>query len=137
MTDYRTPDWANEQMNKVDASEDQKEQVQALLDIYWEREDPTVLDMFSKLSQGEPLKVEDSEWRWLDAKPGNVFVRDLVRVRADAYPTKDARSVHNGRVGVVVGIRYGTVSVHYTEGPGSEVPASFTQHRLPLLEKRY
>ena len=137
MTENDKLAWADEQMTKVDATQEQKDQIKSLLDIYWENPDPKALDMFRKLAVEEPLFTEDEEWRWLDAKPGNVFVRDIVRVRGDAYPARDARSAHNGRLGVVVGIRYGTVSVHYTEGPGSEVPASFTQHRLPLLEKRY
>ena len=127
--------WAVEQMTRVGADEDQKRQVQELLETYWKNEDTQVLDMFTSLAQGKALLEDALAEKWLPATPGNVFVRDVVRVKDDAYSEKDRRNVHNGRVGVVVGIRYGTVAVHYTDA--DVPPASFTQHRLQLLEKRY
>ncbi len=138
MTENKRFTWAVEQMTAVEMSEDDKRVVQELLEIYWKNENPTVLKVFTDLAQDVPLVDEDEDnGKWLDAKPGNVYVRDIVRVKEFAYPVNDHRRSANGREGVVVGIRYGIVSVHYTDGPGSEVPASFAQHRLQLLEKRY
>lgn len=137
MTQIGKLDWAFEQMEAVGATDGQKHLAQQLLELYWNNEDPKVLKMFSELAQGNPLvnEEQDDEWRWLPAKPGNIFVRDTVRVMSNAYSDSDARSVHNGRVGYVVSTRYGIIKVHYTDG--NDEPGSFTQHRLGLLEKRY
>jgi hypothetical protein len=138
MTENKRFSWAVDQMTTAGMSETDKKQVQELLEVYWKNENTEVLKAFTSLAQDTPLVAEDEDnGKWLDAKPGNVYVRDIVRVKEFAYPVNDHRNSANGREGVVVGIRYGIVSVHYTDGPGSEVPASFAQHRLQLLEKRY
>lgn len=128
-------EWASEQLENSQMTEEDKAAVMELLTAFWNHGNDDVLEAFEALVREEPLEEIDtsSNGVWLDAKPGNLYVRDVVRVRDDAYTGQ--KSIHNGRVGVVVGIRYGNVSVNYTDRGG---PAShFTTHRLPLLEKRY
>lgn len=66
------------------------------------------VEMFSKLARGHAhVKINKKE-TWIPARPGDIKVADEVRVRADAF-SGEAGTVHNGRRGVVVGVRYGDV----------------------------
>lgn len=72
-----------------------------------------VLNVFPKLVAGIPLSEEESEddYQWIDLKPGNIVVGDIVKVKLDAFSEK-LGTIHNGRRGVVIGIRYGDVIVN-------------------------
>lgn len=94
-----------------------------------------VLDVFPKLVQGHPLKIEESEdgYIWIDLQPGNITVGDVVRVKADAF-TEKLGTIHNGRRGVVTAIRYGDVIFNDTDEKSPELRGV---HYSPYkLEKR-
>jgi hypothetical protein len=94
-----------------------------------------VLDVFPKLVLGEPLTQEESEedYYWTDLQPGNITVGDVVRVKQDAFLEK-LGTIHNGRRGAVVGVRYGDVIFNDTDG---KTPPLNGVHYSPYkLEKR-
>lgn len=94
-----------------------------------------VLDVFPKLVSGIPLSEEESEddYQWIDLKPGNIVVGDIVKVKLDAFSEK-LGTIHNGRRGVVIGIRYGDVIVNDTD---KKSPSLKGVHYSPYkLEKR-
>jgi len=67
-----------------------------------------VIALFDKLALGFALTPEASNEIWIDAQPGAITVGDQVRVKIDAYQGSTG-SMHNGRRGKVVGIRYGDI----------------------------
>jgi len=67
-----------------------------------------VLALFSKLALGYAVTPEVPNEVWIDAQPGAITVGDQVRVKLDAYEGSTG-SMHNGRRGKVVGIRYGDI----------------------------
>jgi hypothetical protein len=52
---------------------------------------------------------------WVPVRPGDIRVAEKVRVRFDAFGG-ELGTIHNGRVGVVVGVRYGDVIIKTTDG---------------------
>ena len=76
-----------------------------------------ILEVFPKLVLSQPLVVEESEddYYWVDVQPGNIKVGEVVRVKVDAFADK-LGTIHNGRRGTVVGVRYGDVIVNDTDG---------------------
>jgi hypothetical protein len=94
-----------------------------------------ILEVFPKLVLGQPLTVEESDedYYWVDVQPGNIKVGDTVRVKIDAFSEK-LGTIHNGRKGTVVGVRYGDVIMNDTDG---KTPALKGVHYSPYkLEKR-
>lgn len=94
-----------------------------------------ILEVFPKLVKGQPLKLEeqDDDYLWVDVQPGNIKVGEVVRVKVDAF-TEKLGTIHNGRRGVVVGVRYGDVIVNDTDGKS---PVLKGVHYSPYkLEKR-
>jgi hypothetical protein len=94
-----------------------------------------VLSVFPVLARGHALKQEESDddYRWIDAQPGGIIVGDVVRVKADAY-TEKLGTVHNGRVGKVIAVRYGDIIVNSTD---DKKPPLAGAHYSPYkLEKR-
>ena len=67
-----------------------------------------VLGLFSELALGHAILPEAANEVWIDAQPGAITVGDQVRVKLDAYQGSTG-SLHNGRRGKVVGIRYGDI----------------------------
>jgi hypothetical protein len=94
-----------------------------------------VLEVFPKLVSGEPLIEEepDDNYRWIDLQPGNITVGDVVKVKTDAFSEK-LGTIHNGRRGVVVGVRYGDVIVNDTDGKNP--PLNGVHYSPYKLEKR-
>lgn len=93
----------------------------------------TVLTVFSKLAQGHAIVKEDN-FIWVQARRGDIKVRDVVRVKADAYSIQDLSYTHNGRVGVVIAIRSGDIIVDITD---EQEPSLKGVHYAPeSLEKR-
>lgn len=68
------------------------------------------VDMFSKLALGHIVIKENKNETWVPCQPGFIKVTDVVRVRADAFDG-ELGMLHNGRRGVVVGVRYGDVII--------------------------
>jgi hypothetical protein len=78
-----------------------------------------------------PGTGEDPAHVWVRVQPGQTLNRqDRVRVAPDAY-TGD-QVIHNGREGVVMGVRYGHAVVHYDDDP----PGTGQHHSIRMLEQR-
>lgn len=73
------------------------------------------VELFSHLSLGHSVVKETKNEVWVQARPGQIKVGDQVRVRSSAF---DGRlgSIHNGRKGVVVAIRYGDIIIKTNDG---------------------
>jgi hypothetical protein len=71
--------------------------------------------------------------RWIPAYPGHLSRGDKVRVLHDAFASEAGRTIHNGRVGVVVAVASGDIIVKTTD---DRKPA-LTEARYPYykLEK--
>jgi hypothetical protein len=94
-----------------------------------------VLTIFPLIARGHVLKVEenDDDYTWIDLQPGQITVSDVVRVKADAF-SDNLGTIHNGRRGRVVAVRYGDVIFNDTDGRSPELKGV---HYSPYkLEKR-
>jgi hypothetical protein len=129
--------WAKEQMERASVPDEFQEMITRLLKMYWFFEQNDGLDdatmykirhTFNELSQGHALVDDDPDSVWVQAKPGNLVIRDRVRVRVDAY-TAATGQVHNGREGDVVAIRHGDIHVRYDNG-------DIARHSPHSLDKR-
>jgi hypothetical protein len=90
------------------------------------------VEMFSMLALGHAFVKNKKNELWMPVRPGDIKVADEVRVRADAYEGETG-TLHNGRRGVVVGVRYGDVIIRSTDGKS---PALEGAHYPPqMLEK--
>jgi len=131
-------DWVKNQFAKINIHKGTGLAVIELLKT-WETLDinkpdvaKTVLAVFTELAQGHAIVPADN-FNWIQARRGDIKVRDVVRVKADAF-TGDAGHAHNGRVGVVIAIRSGDIIVDITD---EQEPKLKGVHYLPeLLEKR-
>lgn len=93
------------------------------------------LSVFSQLARGYAIAEEedDSDYAWIPLMPGQVSVGDVVRVKSDGFTDK-LGSIHNGRKGTVVAVRYGDVIFNSTD---SKSPTLNGVHYSPYkLEKR-
>lgn len=94
-----------------------------------------VLRIFPLIARGHVLKVEENEddYTWIELQPGQITVGDVVRVKSDAF-SDNLGTVHNGRRGKVVAVRYGDVIFNDTDGKSPELKGV---HYSPYkLEKR-
>jgi hypothetical protein len=85
-----------------------------------------------KLFLGHPIvetPLEDGR-QWVEAVPGELSVRDRVRVKPDAYQGT-VGTIHNGRVGRVVSMRNGSIRVVYDDADAEWSPG----HDISLIEK--
>jgi len=90
------------------------------------------VEMFSKLSLGHAFVKDKRSETWVPARPGDIKISETVRVKADAY-SGELGTVHNGRQGRVVGVRYGDVIFKSTDGKLPELDGA---HYPPqMLEK--
>jgi hypothetical protein len=90
------------------------------------------VEMFSMLALGHAYVKSVKNELWMPVRPGDIKVADEVRVRADAYQGETG-TLHNGRRGRVVGVRYGDVIIRSTDGKS---PALEGAHYPPqMLEK--
>jgi hypothetical protein len=131
-------DWVKNQFSKINIHKGTGLAVIELLKT-WESLDikkpevaKTVLAVFAELAQGHAIVPADN-FNWAQARRGDIKVRDIVRVKADAF-TGEAGHAHNGRTGVVIAIRSGDIIVDLTD---EQEPAIKGAHYSPdLLEKR-
>lgn len=79
-----------------------------------EHQEKTV-EMFSKLALGHAHVKDKKHEVWIPVRPGDIRVSEIVRVRADAF-SGELGPMHNGRQGVVVGVRYGDVIIKSNDG---------------------
>jgi len=130
--------WATEQMAQTKVRQGVAASVIALLDTWNETEHKTedsseVLDLFSKLAMTRSLISDNPDEVWVEARPGFLRVGDQVRVKNDAYVGKTG-TMHNGRRGKVVAIRYGDIVFRSTDD--REPFLDGTHHAPYKLEKR-
>ena len=93
------------------------------------------VEVFSKLALNHALleASTDSEEVWVPVQPGNIKVGEEVRVLKDAF-SDEAGTVHNGRRGKVVAVRYGDIILTSTD---NKEPKLNGVHYSPYkLEKR-
>jgi len=131
--------WARDQMKEAKVPDQYYSIVERLLDMYWPyamqnevspEQAKQILSVFLELAQGHTLLPEDEEEVWIEGKPGNLVMRDVVRVRRDAYDGP-AGLRHNGRRAVVTAIRNGDVHVRYTD----EQQPEYARHLPYVFEK--
>jgi len=91
-----------------------------------------VTEVFSQIAQGHAILKEKKNETWVPLRPGNITVSDIVRVKADAF-SGSVGPIHNGRVGVVVAVRYGDVIFKSTDG--KEPSLEGTHYPPQALEK--
>jgi hypothetical protein len=92
-------------------------------------------EMFSKLALNQALSEPkpNADEIWVQAMPGQIVVGDEVRVKTDAF-SDTSGTMHNGRRGKVIGIRYGDIIVNITD---NKQPILSGVHYSPdKLEKR-
>jgi hypothetical protein len=73
------------------------------------------VDMFSTLAKGHVVAKEQKNETWVPVQAGFIKVADSVRVKSDAFDG-ELGTLHNGRRGVVVGVRYGDIIIKSTDG---------------------
>ena len=89
-----------------------------------------VLALFNKLALGHAVTPDVPNEVWIDAQPGAITVGDQVRVKLDAYQGSTG-SLHNGRRGKVVGIRYGDIIFKSSDGREPNLDGShYSPHQL-------
>ena len=129
--------WAKAQMEKALVPEEYQDMIQRLVNMYWFFEQNNGLDAetmykirhtFNELAQGRALVEDNPDEIWVQAKPGNLVIRDRIRVRRDAY-TGPTGELHNGREGDIVAIRSGDIHVRYDSGDTA-------RHSPHALDKR-
>jgi hypothetical protein len=92
------------------------------------------VEIFSKIALNHSLIPDAPEEKWGPAQPGFILVGDEVRVLSDAFDG-ELGAVHNGRRGVVVGVRYGDVIMTSNDGVDPKLEgAHYSPHKL---QKRY
>lgn len=91
------------------------------------------VQVFSKLALGHAWVQTNKNEVWVDVRPGDIRISEIVRVRHDAY-SGELGTMHNGRQGVVVGVRYGDVIVKSTDGKTPVLEgAHYSPHSLEKL----
>lgn len=91
------------------------------------------VEMFSLLANGHAFIKETKGETWVPVRPGDIKVTDQVRVKADAF-TGEGGQFHNGRRGVVVGVRYGDVIIKTNDGKKPELDgAHYSPYALEKL----
>ena len=93
------------------------------------------IEVFSKLALNESLSAtkNDGTEVWVQAVPGQIVVGDEVRVKTNAF-SDSSGTIHNGRRGKVIAIRYGDIIVDITD---NKEPVVKGVHYSPdRLEKR-
>lgn len=73
------------------------------------------IEMFAALAKGHIVVKENKNETWIPVQAGFIKVSEQVRVKADAFDG-ELGTIHNGRRGVVVGVRYGDVIIKSTDG---------------------
>ena len=133
--------WAAEQLQLAKVKVGSGKAIMKLLEAWSEipelNENMTneVLSVFPVIARGHVLVQEEDEndYIWTPLQPGQISVGDTVRVKADAYSDK-LGTLHNGRRGTVVAVRYGDVIFNDTDGKKPELKGV---HYSPYkLEKR-
>lgn len=134
-------EWVKQQMTAAKLKQSVGTSVLRLFEVWntMKHTDATAketIEAFSKLALGHALvapEVKELKGRWVQVTPGAIKVTDVVRVRNDAY-TGDIGRIHNGRVGRVVGVRYGDIIVKSIDEKEPVIDgAHYSPHMLEKL----
>ncbi len=141
--DSKNIEWVKEQLTAAKVSQVVGTSVLRLLEV-WEtmnhKEETAykTIEVFSKLAMGHMLvetSNEDYSGTWVQAQPGQIKVSDIVRVQTDVF-TGDLGRSHNGRIGRVVGVRYGDIIVKTVDNKSPQLDgAHYSPHMLDKLIK--
>jgi hypothetical protein len=131
-------DWVKQQIQAAKVRKPVGDATLKLVEIFSSFENLTddakekTIKLFSKVALGHAWVENKKHEVWVPVRPGDIKVSEVVRVRSDAF-TGELGRLHNGRQGVVVGVRYGDVIVKSNDG---KVPALQGAHYSPYtLEK--
>ena len=109
-------DWVREQMTAAKVKQGVGTSVLRLLEV-WDTMNhkpdtaKETVEIFSKLALGHALiepEIDEFKGSWVPTMAGQIKVADIVRVKIDAFDGA-AGQIHNGRIGRVVGLRYGDI----------------------------
>lgn len=110
--------WVKEQLTQNKTKKTTGDAVIALLETWKNLKRPKktdfskeVLDIFSKLSLGHALVIEDKNEKWIQVTAGAIKVSEIVRVKFNAFDEESGKHLLNGRRGKVVGVRYGDIII--------------------------
>jgi hypothetical protein len=93
-------------------------------------------ELASKIALGHAILEEVEDEVWIPVRPGDIRTAEQIRVRADAF-SGDVGAIHNGRRGVVIGVRYGDVIIKTTDGKDPYLEgAHYSPHHLEKLVVR-
>jgi hypothetical protein len=82
-----------------------------------------------KLAAGHSIAVEKPNERWGPVVPGAYQIKDIVRVKSNAFEGDIGRK-HNGKQGRVVASRNGFVMVVLDDSPSSEIQMRYKPEHL-------
>lgn len=91
------------------------------------------LEILSKVGLGHSIAPEKKDEVWIDARRGQLVVGEQVRVKNDAF-SGNLGATHNGRRGVITGIRSGDIIVKMNDGKLPEIDGGHYQPEA--LQKR-
>lgn len=136
-------EWVKEQMTKAKVRQGAGTSVLRLMDVWNEMNHKPetakeTMDVFSKLALGIALvapEPDELQGTWIAAQPGQIKVADIVRVHLDAF-VGELGQIHNGRIGRVVGVRYGDVIIKTIDDRDPVLDgAHYSPHKLDKLVK--
>lgn len=112
--------WVHDQLEKMQAAESVKSAVKSMADSLNDlklasQDAVKSMEIMTELVKGHSLLPDETEDAWMDVIPGLVHTGDVVRVKKDAFEG-DLAQKHNGRVGTVLFVRSGDISVRMTDG---------------------
>jgi hypothetical protein len=136
-------EWVKQQMTAAKVKQSVGTSVLRLMEV-WETMNHNkntakdTVEIFGKLALGHAIassETEDFSGTWIPAQPGQIKVADIVRIKSDAFDG-DLGRAHNGRLGRVVGVRYGDVIVKTIDDRVPELSgAHYSPHMLEKLVK--
>jgi hypothetical protein len=132
-------EWVKNQLTNAKVPQAVGTAVMRLMDVWvsmnhTEKTRGKTLELFIELAMGHAIVPEELplNGRWIPVQPGQIVVGETVRVKTDAYDG-DLGMMHNGRIGRIVGIRYGDVIIKTTD---EKEPVLDGAHYSPhMLEK--
>lgn len=126
--------WVSKQLESTDFDQVTKDTVVYVLELI-RKEDLTddqernVLNTALKLAAGHSVAKTPEDERWGPVIPGAYAVRDVVRVRDNAFEG-ELGTRHNGKRGRVVATRNGLVMVVLDDSPSSEIQMQYKPEHL-------
>lgn len=126
--------WVSKQLAGTQLDEATKDAVVYVLERL-RKEDLTddqervALDIALKLAAGHSIAESSKDERWGPVLPGDYQIKDIVRVKADAFDGELGQR-HNGKLGRVVASRNGLVLVVLDGSPSSDIQMRYKPEHL-------